>query len=335
MIRIGIICPSEIAARRFLPALSQSVQFRFAGVAVADKSEFAGATDDILMREFEKAESMVGSFGGSVFQGYHSLIESPEVDAVYLPLPPGLHYPWAKRVLEAGKHAFVEKPFTAGLHETEELIGMAQDRGLALHENYMFVFHKQMEDLRRIVDSGRLGDVRLYRISFGFPLRPLNDFRYNRSLGGGALLDCAGYTMRCASFFLGDKASVISGVSNGINGFDVDMYGSAVMVNTEGVTAQLAWGMDNSYRCDLDVWGSKGSLHSGRVLTAPAGFIPTATLKIGNDAPFEIELSADNAFLNSMSRFASCIKDEDVRCHNYEIIRQQAKLVDQFERIAL
>lgn len=335
MIRIGIICPSEIAARRFLPALVQTEQFRFAGVAVADKSEFAGATDETLKKEFTKAESMVDLFGGTVFSGYHSLIESSDIDAVYLPLPPGLHYHWAQKVLKAGKHALVEKPFTTKLQDTEELISIASDKGLALHENYMFVFHEQMNVFRRIIESGQLGDIRLYRVCFGFPLRSLNDFRYNRSLGGGALLDCAGYTMRCASFFLGNDAFVVNGMRNGIDGFEVDMFGSAVMANKEGVTAQLAWGMDNNYRCDLDIWGSKGSLHSGRVLTAPAGFVPKSTIKIGNDAPVEIELPADDAFRKSISHFAACVQNEEVRFLNYETIRRQSRLVDQFERIAI
>ena len=95
MIRLGIICPSEIAVRRFLPALKQCGEFQFAGVAGASRAEYEGATDEILSKEIEKAKSIQTEYGGRLFYGYQSMIESSDVDAVYLPLPPALHFPWA------------------------------------------------------------------------------------------------------------------------------------------------------------------------------------------------------------------------------------------------
>ena len=331
--RIGIICPSEIAFRRFLPALARCKDFSFAGVAVADKTEFEGATEEVLAKELEKAQMMQAAFGGEVFHGYHSLIDAGDVDVVYLPLPPALHYQWASCVLKSGKHAFVEKPCTASLKDTAQLVALAKEKQLALHENYMFTFHHQVEQVQEIVNSGQLGEVRLYRIDFGFPLRSKTDFRYNKSLGGGALLDCAGYTMRCASYFLGNTARVISGAKRNIEGFEVDMYGSATMRNVEGVVAQLAWGMDNNYRCSLDIWGSKGTLHTDRIMTAPAGFTPCATIKLGNDEPYVIEFDADDAFKKSIEHFSLCVKDEAERLLNYEQIRYQAELIDQFRKL--
>ena len=332
--KIGVICPSEIAFRRFLPALSQCNDIGFAGVAVADRTEFEGATEELLSRELEKARRFQEEFGGEIYFGYHSLIEDKGVDAIYLPLPPGLHYQWSSRVLEAGKHAFVEKPCTISRRDTEALVSLAKEKRLALHENYMFTFHRQMEQVQEIVGSGQLGDVRLYRIDFGFPLRAQTDFRYNKALGGGALLDCAGYTIRCASFFLGQTARVVCGAKMGIDGFEVDMYGSATMRNSDGITAQLAWGMDNNYRCSLDVWGSKGSLHTDRILTAPVGFTPHATIKIGNEAPSTVELDADDAFKKSIEHFSLCTRDDNTRLINYQQICHQAALIDQFNKLA-
>lgn len=331
--KIGVICPSEIAFRRFVPALKQCNLFQFAGVAVADCTEYEGASEEVLSKEVEKAKVMQTEYGGDIYHGYHSLIEADDVDAVYLPLPPALHFQWASRVLQAGKHVLVEKPCTTSLKATETLAAMAGEQHLVLHENYMFTFHRQMEQIKEIVDSGQLGEVRLYRIDFGFPMRAKTDFRYNKALGGGALLDCAGYTMRCASFFLGPTAEVVCGMKKGIEGFEVDMYGSATMRNAEGVAAQLAWGMDNNYRCSLDVWGSKGSLHTDRIMTAPAGFTPHATIKLGNDEPFVVSLKADDAFKKSIEHFGRCIKDDGERLSNYEQIRHQAQLIDQYSKL--
>lgn len=334
MIRLGILCPSEIAVRRFLPALKQCVDFQFAGVAVADRTEYDGATDEILSKEVEKAKSIQTEYGGEIFNGYQSMIESGDVDAIYLPLPPALHFQWAERVLRSGKHVLVEKPCTTNLEDAEKLIALAADRKLALHENYMFTAHRQMEQVREIIDSEKIGQVRLYRIDFGFPLRAATDFRFNKALGGGALLECAGYTMRCASWFLGETARLVSGIKNYIEGYEVDMYGTATMRNADGVTAQLAWGMDNNYRCSIDIWASKGTLHTGRVFTAPAGFIPSATIKIGNDEPYTIALDADDTFKKSIEHFGSCIKDNQARLSNYGQIRRQAELMDQFDRLS-
>lgn len=333
MKRIGIICPSEIAFRRFLPALKEAACFKYAGVAIASKEEFVGATDEILAKEKAKAQTFVDSYGGKIFEGYSSLIYSDEVDAVYLPLPPGLHYKWAKEALANGKHILVEKPCTTGLANTEDLLKDAEQKGLAAHENYMFAFHDQLEAVNDIVRSGEIGDVRLYRISFGFPMRAQNDFRYKKALGGGALLDCGGYTLKYASMLLGPTAKIKYAQSNYIDSFDVDMYGSAALVNDNGVTAQVAFGMDHNYKCELEVWGSKGTLFTNRILTAPAGLVPEVTIRKGNDEE-KRSLPADDAFKKSILRFCHCIEDATMREENYQILLRQAKLVDSFKELS-
>lgn len=333
MKRIGIICPSEIAFRRFLPALKEAGCFEYAGVAIASKEEFVGATDEILAKERAKAQTFIDNYGGKIYEGYSTLIHSNEVDAIYLPLPPGLHYKWAKEALAAGKHILCEKPCTTALANTEDLLKDADEKGLAAHENYMFAFHDQLEAVNDIVRSGEIGDVRLYRISFGFPMRAQNDFRYNKALGGGALLDCGGYTMKYASMLLGPTAKLKYAQSNNIEGFSVDMYGSAALVNDEGVTAQIAFGMDHNYKCELEVWGSKGTLYTNRILTAPAGLVPEVIIRKGNEEE-KRNLPADDAFKKSILHFCKCIEDVNTRKANYETLLRQASLVEQFKHLA-
>lgn len=333
MKRIGIICPSEIAFRRFLPALKEAGCFEYAGVAIASKEEFVGATDEILAKERAKAQTFVDSYGGKIFEGYKTLIHSDDVDAIYLPLPPGLHYQWAKEALSAGKHILCEKPCTTALATTEDLMNDAEAKGLAAHENYMFAFHDQLKAINDIVNSGEIGDVRLYRISFGFPMRAQNDFRYNKALGGGALLDCGGYTLKYASMLLGSTAKMKYAQSNNIDGFNVDMYGSAALVNDEGVTAQVAFGMDHNYKCELEVWGSKGTIYTNRILTAPAGLVPEVIIRKGNEEE-KRSLPADDAFKKSILHFCECIEDEAVRKENYQTLLRQARLVEDFKSLA-
>ena len=247
--------------------------------------------------------------------------------------PSRLFFHSAKEALVAGKHILVEKPCTTALANTEDLLKEADEKGLAAHENYMFAFHDQLEAVNGIVKSGEIGDVRLYRISFGFPMRAQNDFRYNKALGGGALLDCGGYTMKYASLLLGPTAQLKYAQSNNIEGFSVDMYGSAALVNDEGVTAQIAFGMDHNYKCELEVWCSKGTLYTNRILTAPAGLVPEVIIRKGNEEE-KRNLPADDAFKKSILHFCKCIEDADTRKANYETLLRQARLVEDFKRLA-
>lgn len=342
MIRIGIICPSEIAFRRFLPALQKaSDAAQFVAIGIASPEEWFGDLSAVKAehieeqqnRELAKAQTFIDQYGGKIVVGYMNLASCEDVDAVYIPLPPALHYRWAKVALEAGKHVFVEKPSTTCLKDTDDLIRIASEKGLALHENYMFIYHSQLEDINNVVKNGEIGDVRLYRISFGFPLRQLNDFRYNKALGGGALLDAGGYCMKYANWLLGGDAHVVTAQANNIEGFEVDMYGSATLSNDKGQIAQIAFGMDNDYKCDIEIWGSKGSITSGRILTAPAGFSSSYTVK-KNQATETRQLDADDAFLKSIRIFCDCITSESIRETEYQLLLKQESLVEQFKDLS-
>lgn len=342
MIRIGIICPSEIAFRRFMPALNKAEsEIVFAGIGYASPEEWFGDISNVPSeaikeqqeKERAKAQTFIDAYGGKIYPGYKALLESKDVDAIYIPLPPALHYKWAKKALENDKHVFVEKPSTTCLADTESLIEIALKNGLALHENYMFIFHDQLKALDDVVNSGEIGDVRLYRISFGFPLRAKNDFRYNKALGGGALLDAGGYTMKYANYLLGNTARVVNAQVNNIDGFEVEMFGTCTMVNEEGLTAQLAFGMDNDYKCEVEIWGSKGTITSNRILTAPVGFVPTYTIKKNLDYETR-ELPADDAFLKSIKCFIACVNDNAVRMNNYKMLQKQEQLVEDFKTLS-
>ena len=338
--RIGILCPSEIAYRRFLPALKQVDDVVFAGVGVNTPFERYGDTfpdkEEItlmLERAKRKADQMILGYGGRLFDSYESMVSSPDIDAVYIPLPPALHYKWARRALECGKHVLVEKPSTISLADSMSLVGIASGKELALHENYMFMFHDQLDAIEDIIRSGETGDVRIYRISFGFPRRSANDFRYNKSLGGGALIDAGGYTLKYAARLLGDTAELRYAQLNYVDGSEVDIYGSAALVNEAGATAQIAFGMDNDYKCELEVWGSRATLKTGRVLTAPAGFSPTVIIKKNTDIE-ERPLPADDAFKKSIEYFMKCMTDQKTREESYRSILKQAELVNRFYEMA-
>ena len=339
---MGIICPSEIAFRRFLPALKLVKDFEFACIGIASAEEWYGkgvsfgaeVENARIERERAKAQTFLDAWGGGkIIEGYENLVSSDEIDAVYLPLPPVLHYKWAKLALEHGKHVFVEKPSTTDVTDTNDLIKIAREKGLALHENYMFVYHDQLKAVNDVVASGEIGDVRLYRISFGFPRRAQNDFRYIKALGGGALIDAGGYTIKYASYLLGETARLTTAQANYLDEFEVDMFGSATMVNDKGVAAQLAFGMDNDYKCEIEIWGSKGTITSNRILTAPAGFEPEYTIKKNQDYETR-KLPADDAFRKSIEKFEACVSDVVTREEEYKLVGTESKLLTDFKKMA-
>lgn len=332
---IGILCPSEIALRRFMPALIKT-DFNFVGLAVNSPEERydnqlpdGEVINSMLETEMTKAKAFTDTYGGRIYSSYEEIINSSDIEALYIPLPPGLHYKWAKKALEAGKHVLVEKPSTTSLSDTRNLISIAKEKGLALHENYMFNFHSQLDVIDEIVKNGELGEVRLYSIKFGFPMRSANDFRYVKSLGGGALIDAGGYCIKYATRLLGESARLVYSQMNNKDGFEVDMYGSGALVNDYGATAQIAFGMDNDYKCELEIWGSTGTLKTGRVLTAPVGFEPTIIIS-RNGSVEERKLQADDAFEKSILRFKNCISDADIRKSNYFELEKQSSLVEDF-----
>lgn len=307
--KLGILGTADIAFRRFLPALNKCPQITYAGVA---------------SRTLEKGLKFQENFGGKVYQSYDELLADESIDAVYVPLPPALHFEWGKKVLESGKHLLMEKPFTTNINDTEELLKLAEKNGLAVHENYMFLYHSQLAKIKEIIANGSLGDIRLYRMSFGFPMRSQGDFRYNKELGGGALLDCGGYPVRLALELLGNTAKVVYSKLVQPEGFEVDLYGSAVMENDVGQVAQISFGMDNAYQCNLEVWGSKMTLIAPRIFTAGDGVRPTIILKSSIDEK-QINLEEDDQFLHSIENFVHLNF-----INNYNI-RKQAILQDKIK----
>lgn len=313
-IKLGVLGAADIAFRRFLPALNNSKDIVFYGIASRDKNKAIKFTD---------------IFGGQVYESYKSLIQDENIDAVYIPLPPALHFEWGKMALQNGKHVFMEKPFCTKLSQTIELIKLAKKKEKTLFENYMFIFHKQIEIIKNILYENKLGEIRLIRISFGFPKRSETDFRYNKDLGGGALLDCGCYTLKLASQLTEDDL-IIKHKKLEKEFYDVDIYGAATLENKFGKIIQIAFGMDNSYRCELEVWGSNGYLKAPRIFTAPSDFDVNIELEIKNKK-YIINVGKDDQFYKSITYFSQLVSNHKLQEENYQSILKQAILLDRME----
>jgi NDP-hexose-3-ketoreductase len=321
-IRIAILGASEIAFRRFLPAIKKDNRFEYVGVAYYRD------------QDIEKAKSFQNLYGGEVFVGFDKVINNSGIDAIYVPQPPALHYQYGKNVLDSGKCLFMEKPFTNSLSKTRELIKEAKEKNVASIENYMFRFHKQIPAFIRIANSGRIGTIDHYEVRFAFPLRQQNDFRYIKVLGGGALLDCGGYTIMLSNILVGGDGLLVPDKAIFKKGYEVDMGGSGSIISlSSGLRCLFSFGMDDEYACYAKAFGSKGVLVAPRVLTAPCDFDVKFQLFDQNELALqeEMEIGSDDSFLKSINNFYEAFTLDDKRDENYCKILKQAEFIEQMQ----
>ncbi len=135
-----------------------------------------------------------------VFPSYESLLES-DVDAVYIPLPNHLHATWAVAALQAGKHVLLEKPLAMNPLEVKRVLDVAKANNLVVMEGFMYRYHPQFALALEHLRNGAIGELRLIRSSFSFNLQQPGDYRWLKSMGGGALMDLGCYCINAALLF--------------------------------------------------------------------------------------------------------------------------------------
>lgn len=318
-IRIGVLGCANIAIRSMIPELHRHVAFHL--VAIASRSH-------------TKAEALAAQYG-CVALTYDEMVGSGLVDAVYVPLPTGLHAEWVSRCLQGGKHVLCEKSLGCKLDEVQQMVALARSKGRLLMENFQFRFHSQHAYVKQILASGALGDIRCFRASFGFP--PFADgganIRYQASLGGGALLDAGAYTLKATTFMLGKGFKVKAASLRVSEEFGVDIGGAVYLENAQGVVSETAFGFDNFYQCNYEIWGNKGKLTSKRAFTAPLGFSPEIVVETVAGVEAKI-LPSDNHFANMLTFFGETIR-RDLFNDEYDENLIQAQLINQARELSV
>ena len=322
ILNIGVLGIASIAQKNVIPAILDIPElFKLSGVA---------------SREFDKAVECASIFNCQPFGSYEELLNSENIDAVYIPLPNSLHYPFVKYAIERGKHVLVEKSLGVTSTEVKELVLLAKKFNVVLLENFQFRFHSQLGAILKIVNDGILGNLRSVRVSFGFP--PFEDkanIRYNSNLGGGALLDAGAYAFKIAPYFLG-KDIFVAQASMCIDSImKVDIWGQGVIQQINGpLCCQFSYGFDHMYQCELELWGSKGKLTTKRIFTAPIGYQPKLILEDGSNVIKEIVLPSDAHFKNILKYFYSLINGSELINDEYEQNITQSVLIEDFIRVS-
>ncbi|MDF1672022.1 MAG: Gfo/Idh/MocA family oxidoreductase [Vicingaceae bacterium] len=311
-LKIGVLGCANIAKRNVIPAILEIEGLEL--IAVASRAQ-------------EKADEYAGLFNCEAIEGYQKLIERKDIGAIYMSLPTGLHEEWVVKALEAGKHLLVEKSLAMNYASAQRMVTLAKEKGLLIMENFMFLYHGQHQFVKDLIAKGEIGEIRCFRSSFGFPPLDAANFRYDKVLGGGALLDAAAYTIRVSQLFLGDDIKV-QGASLNNEGEEVDIYGGGFLKNSNGSFADVAFGFDNFYQCNYEIWGSEGKITAKRAFTPGVNFTPIITLEKQSEQ-FDYEVDAENHFVNILNEFRRCVVENDMP-NKYAEILNQARLIQEF-----
>lgn len=181
-LRWGVLGVSQMVGRlAVLPALQRSPHCQLVAVA---------------SRDVARARAEVERFGGlRAYGDYQALLADDAVEAVYVPLPNGLHGEWAARAAAAGKHVLCEKPLACNEAEGRAMDAACRQAGVHLMEAYATPFHARSQRLRALLQAGTLGALRFAHTAFTFRHARPADHRWVRALGGGSLLDLGVYVL--------------------------------------------------------------------------------------------------------------------------------------------
>lgn len=312
VLRVGVMGCSNFARRAMIPALQECDSSEL--ICVASRSE-------------KKAAEVAQQFSCEAITGYDKLLERDDIDAVYMPLPTGLHEKWCTKSIHAGKHLLVEKSFAENYASAERMLALARERNCLVFENFQFQKHSQWEKLQDYMTSGQLGEIHLVRSTFGFPPLPKDNFRWDKTLGGGALLDAGAYMVKASQLLLGPRLELIGASLQIDPETGVEKYGEAMLRNRKGQVAQVAFGFDYFYQCRIELLGTQGKLSTNRAFTAPPEFEPIFLIEHPSDTK-EVLLPADNHFMNMWNWFASEIQKDNYSDH-WEILLDQARLLEE------
>jgi predicted dehydrogenase len=239
----------------------------------------------VASRELGRAEAYARERGiERAYGSYEALLEDPDVEAVYVSLPNSLHAEWSIRALDAGKHVLVEKPFDRRPGRVEEAFEAAERADRFLMEAFMYRHHPRTKRIAELVADGAVGELRLIRTAFSFPLSELGDVRMRPELDGGALMDVGCYCVSITRLLAGEPEAVTATQVVGSTGVDVRFAGTLTFPGD--VLGHFDCGFDLPRRSALEVVGSDGTL----AVEDPYGTSVVIELRTdGRVEPIEVE----------------------------------------------
>ena len=160
----------------------------------------------IASREWARASQAAEALGlPKAYGSYRELVEDPDIDAIYNPLPNHLHKEWTVAAAQAGKHVLCEKPIGMSSAEAREIIAVRDRTAVKIEEAFMVCSHPQWLRAIEICRSGRLGELRSYLGAFSYFNDDPANIRNQASAGGGGLMDIGCYLLTTSRMIFGEE----------------------------------------------------------------------------------------------------------------------------------
>ena len=198
-LRIGVLAAAKIVPSALLKPAAANPDVEVSAIAARDP---------------QRAAAFAATHGiATVHSGYEELLADDRLDAVYIPLPNGLHGRWTIAALAAGRHVLCEKPFTANADEAQLVADAAAATPLVVMEAFHWRYHPLAARMVEIVAGGELGELRHVETALCFPLHRRSDIRWQPGLAGGALMDAGCYAIHWARTLGGTEPEVTAATS--------------------------------------------------------------------------------------------------------------------------
>jgi predicted dehydrogenase len=314
-VRFGILGAARIAPAALIKPAAKNVEASVEVVAARDSGRAAAyARKHRIPR---------------VAASYEAVLADPELDAVYIPLPNGLHGRWTLAALAAGKHVLCEKPFTSNATEAAEVAEAARHAatasGLVTVEAFHYRYHPLAARMRQVIDDGELGRVRRVEAWLCAPIPNRADIRYQWDLAGGAMMDMGCYVVNMARLLGGEEPTVVS-ASAKRRGPDVDRAMSAQLTFPSGHTGAVHCSMWSSSLLHVEarVTGDEGTMRAFNPVAPQAFSWLTVRSARGRRREFPVRRSTYayqlDAFCDSVLRGAPVRTTADDAVANMRVI---------------
>tara|TARA_Y100000310_G_scaffold274378_1_gene290362 strand:+ start:7529 stop:8521 length:993 start_codon:yes stop_codon:yes gene_type:complete len=279
----------------------------------------------IASRDSGKARTLAKKNNCEYEKSYDDILERDDIDAVYIPLPIGLHQEWVIRAAKAKKHIICEKSLADSFSAVKEMVNTCQKNKVRLYEDFMCNYHPQHQRVLSLISEDTIGDVHSFRGFFGFPPLEEGNFRYIKSLGGGSLNDAGAYPV-----FMSRKILQLEPLSVTCNlVYDkkhyVDIQGSAYIEFPQNKIAFVGFGFNNMYQNNYSVWGSTGLINVERAYSIPDDMKPQMTL-LKQDSTQKIDVPPANHFTLIFTDFFNSILEK--RKIDYSSLLSQARVME-------
>lgn len=238
----GILSTANIGKEQVIPAIKRAENADVVAIASRNEQTAKEAAEELNIPK--------------TFSSYEALLEDPEIDAVYIPLPNGLHKEWVIKAAEKKKHVLCEKPAAITKEELDEMIAVCHTNNVTFMEAFMYQFHPQHEKVKELIRDGEIGDISFMNADFSFYQRDHTNIRLNKDLGGGAMFDAGCYTLHAIRNILDQEPTSAYASAHYDAELDVDLTMAGVLNFDNGLVATFNTSFDAISRDGYEVDGT-------------------------------------------------------------------------------